>query len=144
MNAQPICKPNVIFQAPLNPQITINTPSIDNQLFEPQKVQINIENQQLNTKIQPPILQIKFNTPIINNEICTDVHFLTQTQIIRDTSTEDVPYEDVYTDSYVVTPTRATQILFTDNKYMKENIIINPIPKNYGLVTWNGSYLTIS
>lgn len=143
MNDLPICKPNVIFQAPLNPQIIINSPSIDSQLFKPPKVQINIDTQQLNTKMQPSALKIKFDTPIINGEICTDVHFLMQTQIIRDTS-EDTPHEDAYTGPYTVTPTRTTQVLFTDNKYMKENIIINPIPKNYGLVTWNGSFLTIS
>lgn len=57
------------------------------------------------------------------------------------TSTRE--YED-YTGPYVVTPTQGTQVLLTDDKHMTGNVTINPIPSNYGLITWNGSYLTVS
>ena len=49
-----------------------------------------------------------------------------------------------YEGSYEVTPTQRTQTLTTDSLYMRGNITINPIPSNYGLITWNGATLTVS
>lgn len=49
-----------------------------------------------------------------------------------------------YEGPYEVTPTARTQTLATDSLYMRGNITINPIPSNYGLITWNGSTLTVS
>ena len=43
-----------------------------------------------------------------------------------------------------VTPTGATQILETTGYRMEENITVHPIPTNYGLITWDGSVLTVS
>lgn len=51
---------------------------------------------------------------------------------------------DPYTGSYTVTPTNETQTLRTKNYRMTDNVVINPIPSNYGLITWNGSTLTVS
>lgn len=43
------------------------------------------------------------------------------------------------------TPTRSTQILTADSGYTGlGTVTVNPIPPEYGLVTWNGSVLTIS
>ena len=50
------------------------------------------------------------------------------------------PYEGEYT----VTPTSETQTLPTNGKLLARNVTINPIPSNYGLITWNGSTLTVS
>ena len=49
-----------------------------------------------------------------------------------------------YEGPYEVTPMQRTQTLATDSLYMRGNITINPIPSNYGLITWNGSTLTVS
>lgn len=49
-----------------------------------------------------------------------------------------------YEGEYEVTPSEETQTLATDSLYMRGNITINPIPSNYGLITWNGSTLTVS
>lgn len=49
-----------------------------------------------------------------------------------------------YTGPYEVTPSSETQTLDTDAFYMNGNVTINPIPSNYGLITWNGSTLTVS
>lgn len=51
---------------------------------------------------------------------------------------------DYYTGSYEVTPSANTQILNTTELTMAQNVIINPIPSNYGLITWNGATLTVS
>lgn len=50
----------------------------------------------------------------------------------------------VYTGETVVTPTQETQVLETANYSVLENITINPIPHNYGLITFDGSVLTVS
>lgn len=50
----------------------------------------------------------------------------------------------VYTGETTVTPTQETQVLETANHSMLENITVNPIPENYGLITWDGSVLTVS
>ena len=49
-----------------------------------------------------------------------------------------------YEGSYTVVPTQEQQILLTNDTRMTDNVIIEPIPNNYGLITWNGSYLTVS
>lgn len=49
-----------------------------------------------------------------------------------------------YHGAYEVTPTEETQTLETRGKCMTDNVIVNPIPNNYGLITWNGSVLTVS
>lgn len=55
-------------------------------------------------------------------------------------ATEGKPYDG----HYIITPSSEEQVLETDGKLMLDNVVINPIPQNYGLVTWNGSELTIS
>ena len=42
------------------------------------------------------------------------------------------------------TPSAETQTIPTARTVLLENITINPIPSNYGLITWNGSTLTVS
>ena len=50
----------------------------------------------------------------------------------------------IYGGQTEVTPTQETQVLQTTNRTVVSNIIINPIPSNYGKITWNGSTLTVS
>ena len=50
----------------------------------------------------------------------------------------------VYGGPYEFTPTEDTQTVEIERQMATENIVINPIPYNYGLVTWNGSTLTVS
>ncbi len=49
-----------------------------------------------------------------------------------------------YEGPYVITPSSETQTLSTEQVAMTSNVVINPIPSNYGLITWNGSTLTVS
>ena len=49
-----------------------------------------------------------------------------------------------YMGSYEVTPSAETQALVTVNKILTRNVIVNPIPSNYGLITWDGSTITVS
>lgn len=50
----------------------------------------------------------------------------------------------VYKGSVEITPSQQAQILATKGHLLKSDITINPIPNNYGLITWNGSVLTVS
>ena len=51
---------------------------------------------------------------------------------------------EIYTGPTEVTPTEDTQVLQTNGKAVLANIIVNPIPENYGLITWNSITLTVS
>ena len=53
---------------------------------------------------------------------------------------EGRPYEG----AYEVTPTQYAQILPTSGTELSQDVIVNPIPSNYGLITWNGSVLRVS
>ena len=49
-----------------------------------------------------------------------------------------------YSGPYTVTPSAEEQILQTEGKYMRGNITVDPVPSNYGLITWDGSTITVS
>ena len=51
---------------------------------------------------------------------------------------------DPYDGPYVVTPSAETQVLHTERLRMTDDVTIAPIPSNYGLITWNGAYLSVS
>ena len=49
-----------------------------------------------------------------------------------------------YTGQTAVIPSDTRQILPTAGTLLTQDITIEPIPQNYGLITWNGSTLTVS
>ena len=53
-------------------------------------------------------------------------------------------YPPEYVGEYEITPGAETITLETNEKYLRNNITINPIPNNYGLITWNGTVITVS
>ena len=56
----------------------------------------------------------------------------------------DFVERDPYTGEYTITPSAETQVLLTNNLRMTDDIKINPIPNNYGLITWDGATLMVS
>lgn len=50
----------------------------------------------------------------------------------------------LYDGEYAFTPTTEAQTIETNGFALLDNITIAPIPNNYGLITWNGSTLTVS
>lgn len=50
----------------------------------------------------------------------------------------------VYDGATTITPSSSMQVLATSQKTLLTDIVINPVPSNYGLVTWDGSTLTVS
>lgn len=49
-----------------------------------------------------------------------------------------------YAGPYEATPTREAQTFPTAGRRMASDFTVNPIPSNWGLITWNGSTLTVS
>lgn len=51
---------------------------------------------------------------------------------------------DPYEGTVEITPSETEQVLNTAGRMLNENIVISPIPSNYGLITWDGTTLTVS
>lgn len=49
-----------------------------------------------------------------------------------------------YDGDYTVTPSGEEQVIPTKNKRMTDDFVVAPIPENYGLITWDGSVITVS
>lgn len=56
----------------------------------------------------------------------------------------EIPVTEYYEGDYSITPASQAQIIPIIGKTAKQNITVNPIPQNYGLITWNGATLTVS
>lgn len=55
-----------------------------------------------------------------------------------------VPVGEYYTGEYVVSPAEMAQVLPTEGLIAAHDIVINPIPSNYGKISYNGAVLTVS
>ena len=53
-------------------------------------------------------------------------------------------YPTPYTGETSITPTESEQVLETSGLMMTNNVTIAPIPNNYGLITWDGTKITVS
>ena len=49
-----------------------------------------------------------------------------------------------YDGSYDITPCDTAQVIHMDGMRAAHDIIIEPIPSNYGLITYDGSVITVS
>lgn len=49
-----------------------------------------------------------------------------------------------YRGSYAITPSESAQVLDTRGFLMGEDLTVAPIPNNYGLITWDGTVITVS
>lgn len=78
---------------------------------------------------------IEVDAELTPNIIDADVELTTKIEY------SELPSYDGMTE---VMPSSETQILETRNMALYDNITINPIPSNYGLITWDGSTLTVS
>lgn len=49
-----------------------------------------------------------------------------------------------YAGTVEVTPSTEQVVLATAGTVVRQDIVVNPVPSNYGLITYNGAYLTVS
>ncbi len=59
-------------------------------------------------------------------------------------ATETYRDREPYTGEYEATPTAFAQVFATAGKSMASDFTVNPIPNNYGLITYDGSTITVS
>ena len=76
-------------------------------------------------------------TAVLNVTGSESVGLQAEPSILIDRST-------IYEGAMEWTPSAQAQTIEIANKKALDNIVINPIPNNYGLITWNGSILTVS
>ena len=81
------------------------------------------------------------DTVVLDGDLSLIIPVDGESGIVTKVIGQDLP---TYTGVTEVTPTTAEQVLDTSNKVVARNIVINPIPSNYGLISWNGSTLTVS
>lgn len=55
-----------------------------------------------------------------------------------------VAAEVLYDGPYEFEPSAEEQTIQISGKKARQDIVIAPIPNNYGLITWNGATLTVS
>lgn len=81
---------------------------------------------------------IKSNTGIIKGNISTSF------QKVSGNITFGGTIVSYYEGPYEFIPTQEDQLIEIDGLTARENIVVKPIPHNYGLITWDGSVLTVS
>lgn len=86
------------------------------------KLTATIQPALLNVSIEPKAVNISTGNPIAREYV------------------ERPAYEG----SYEITPTTVEQVIPTRHLRMTDDITVAAIPDNYGLITWNGSTLTVS
>ena len=81
------------------------------------------------------------NEIVLDGELSLNIPMDGEVGTVTKVVEHDLP---VYTGETNITPSTSEQVLNTADKVVARNIVINPIPSNYGLITWNGSTLTVS
>lgn len=56
----------------------------------------------------------------------------------------EVPVAEYYQGDYEITPSDETQLIDCGGLVSLRDFVVNPIPSNYGKITWNGAILTVS
>lgn len=90
-----------------------------------------------------------FNTVVIDGECKLIIPETAETSLLTALDGEcgvvtQVKAADYYEGATEVTPSEVTQTLPTLGLLLSADITINPIPSNYGLITWDGHTITVS
>lgn len=108
--------------------------------FNRPTLNVRIPHQTVGVSMGSPTLTAKFNQPTLNVVISPQVMGVSMGSPVAREYVERPAYEGVVS----VTPSTDLQVLQTKDLRMTDDITINPIPQNYGLITWNGSVITVS
>lgn len=85
-----------------------------------------------------------FKAVFVSEDSVFDAEFFGEAGFEADFGAYQTVLPDPYPGPYTVTPTQETQTLATAEKSMAQDVTINPIPPQYGLITWDGSKLRVS
>ena len=85
---------------------------------------------------------------VIRGRIATDRQIQARASIdniIKGNAIKMLPiFPPAYTVPTTITPGPEAQTLQTAELMLSENITIEPIPSNYGLISWDGAIITVS
>ena len=84
------------------------------------------------------------NVSITTNSKAIDVSGSANTKAISVNVDKGLPTFPEYKGETTFTPSQHEQTVQTKNTLVQSNITIKPIPNNYGLITYNGSFITVS
>ena len=77
---------------------------------------------------------------VLDGELSLNIPMDGEAGTVIKVTEHDLP---VYTGATEVTPSEETQTLQTANRTVLQNIVVNPIPENYGRLLWTGNTLTV-
>lgn len=72
-----------------------------------------------------------------------DLEIGTPAEIEMETQKPDGDLPPGYDGPTEVTPSGETQVLYTSNRIVREDIVVRPIPSNWGRISYNGVALTV-
>lgn len=72
-----------------------------------------------------------------------DLHVLSDPSVPLHVQGEFIGNMTIYDGPYEFTPSSEAQTVRIDGMRAKNDIVINPIPSNYGRLEWNGSVLRV-
>ena len=91
----------------------------------------------------PITVEVSVNESVVEYEMSASNN-LKQITLDNSTIINATIYGETYKGDYEITPTAEGATLNTKELLMTDNLVIKPIPSNYGLIEWDGSYLTVS
>lgn len=80
------------------------------------------------------------DTVVLDGDLSLIIPVDGESGIVTKVVGQDLP---TYTDATEVTPSDNEQVLLTADRVLTKNIIVNPIPENYGRLLWSGNTLTV-
>ena len=98
------------------------------------------------TDYKPPVINLELNPKTRNLDLSTVkiTAGINPASIALGFDGRQVINVPSYTGVYEVTPSNQTQTLATGGKKLAADVVVDPIPSNYGLIGWDGSILTVS
>lgn len=85
-------------------------------------------------------MEVNTDTIEVSMSVASDTETIGMTLGAEYVVSKAIPYEG----SYEFTPSEQAQTIEIADKKALHDILINPIPSNYGLITWDGTKLTVS
>ena len=109
--------------------------------YSPRKITVGVGAKDITVEAKTPSITATYKTKALGTEVSSKrLSVSTGIPIVKIYEGDRPPYEG----DYNVTPTNEEQILETSGKRMTGNVKVAPIPSNYGLISWNGSTITVS
>ena len=86
----------------------------------------------IEAKLEDSLVEV---VPVLDGDVSVSAELSSQVRVTQ--------YPD-YSGAYEFVPTAETQTIPTDHLVLLDNIVIDPIPSNYGLISWDGVVITVS